>query len=612
MNLGKKRGCEECQSSSIKIAYSKYLCEANVNLIEHTISNCVKPIIDSGTLTCIECEAGSIPKYNSKECIKESVDSTYANCDLLDSTPITRKTADGGSIYPCKICNSEYVYSTNLTCDIKKIANCEEHDTTSGKCNKCNEGFLLSFEECVSIPADELCVKFDTNKNCIQCKSGYELVIVDQGNANNQISLKSECIVTGYNNHCITGKNRIFYDLNTTSYKEECTECLSGYTLVEKDGTEYGDDYSKCYPVPYKDDNCKEYNNASLMCEICNSGYYRSTVNQVNTCVEIDPVANCSTYVENTNTCSACNNGYFLNIDTRECIKNPAGIQNCLKYETEDTCSQCNENYFLSSNTCTLVEEDNRVVDCTHYKSATECETCGNQKVPNTAGTACETVTETSCLTWTDASNCATCSDTKTLKSEGGKQVCADFTIANCAVVNAKDQKCTLCSPGYYPSGSTTCNQATATISNCLVHSSAEKCGECEATYMLNVDQTECIGMGSLSNIPLQNCSSGHEVAPLVEGESDPGFCHECNSGFFKIDGKCEACGVTNCRYCDPSNKNTCMVCLNGFFMNESGECKSNTGDDPEEPEEPTDDESVVIQSVTTLWMILSFLVLIK
>ena len=606
-NLGKKRGCEECQNGFIKMAYSKYLCEANVNLIEHTLSDCVKPTIDSGNLTCIECKTGFIPQYNSKSCIKESIDSTYVNCDLLDSTPITRKTAEGGFIYPCKICNSQYIYSTRLTCDIKIIANCDEHDTTTGKCNKCKENFLLSFEECVAIPSDELCVKFDNKKNCIQCKSGYELVIVDDGDSNsnnNEISLKSECIVTGYNHHCVSGKNRIFYDPNTEMYKEECTECLSGYTLVEKDGTEYGDDYSKCYPVPYKDDNCQEYNKASLMCKICKTGYFMSTQNQINVCKQIVPVDNCTAYLENTNTCTTCQNGYFLKLDTRECMENPKGIQNCLKYETNETCETCQNNYYLSNNACVEVPTDNQISNCSEYKSATECQKCDGSNVPNKTGSACETITENSCLTWEDGSNCATCSNTKTLKDQGGKKVCGDFSIANCAIVNAKDAKCTLCSPDHYPSGSATCTAATTSISNCLVHESADKCGECESTYMLNVEKTECVGLGSLSGIPLSNCSTGHELAPLVDGETDPGYCHECNSGFLKVNGKCEACGVSKCRYCDPSNKSECMVCLNGYFMSEEGKCMSNTGDDEVVTPPETEDESVSIYSIFTLWII--------
>lgn len=614
-SLGKKRGCEECQSSHIKVAYNKFLCEKNTNLIEHTIANCKKPIIDDGTLTCIECQTGFIPKDNSKDCIDGSKDASYANCDLLEATASDKKAADGSAIFPCKICNSQYLYSTRLTCDIKKIDKCEDHDLTSGKCKKCQEGYLLSFDECVIIPSDELCVKFDNNKNCVQCKTDYELVIIDEGNgssANNQgnVTLRSECIVTGYQNKCVPGQSRIFYDLNSTAYKEECTECLSGYTLVDKNGTEYGDDYSKCYPVPYKDDNCSEYHEASLMCKVCKSGYYSSTVNKINVCVEIEPVPFCSTYIENTNTCSGCNNGYFLNMDTRECIKNPAGIQNCLKYETQETCSLCSDKFYLENNECKAVAEESQIADCTAYKSATECLKCVTNKVPNESGLACETITENSCMTWKDASNCETCPEGKILQESGGKNVCGDFTISNCAAIDTSSKTCLACNPEYYLSNSTTCAAATTTITDCQVYSSADKCGECKSGYMLKTGAQECVGMSSLSNIPLSNCATGSEVAAVAEGETDNGFCFECNSGYLKIDGKCEACAVKKCRYCDPGDKNVCMVCLTGYFMAEDGKCMSNTGDDEEEPSTttPTDPESVAIKSSLLLWAVFTVL----
>lgn len=598
------------------MAFNKYLCESNINLLEHSISKCTKPIIDSGNLTCIECQTNYIPKDNSKECIALSTDSSYQNCDLLDSTPTTNKTADGTSIYPCKICNSEYIFSSRGTCDIKKITNCEEHNLSTGKCIKCNEGFLLSFDECVTIPSNELCVKYDNNKNCLQCKQDYELVIIEtsgEGDQQNQISVKSECIVTGFKNNCVNGKNRIYLDNTTQTYKEECTECLGGYVLVEDDGSVNGDDYSKCYPTPYKDDNCKEYSTTTLMCKTCKEGYYGGTKNKINVCLEIEPVPNCTGYIENTNTCNACENNYFLNLDPRECIKNPEGIQNCLKYKSENECSVCADKYYLSENKCESVPEDNLVTDCTAYKSATECQTCVTNKVPNTAGTECESITENSCSTWKDASNCETCPDGKILKDEGGKKVCGDFSIDNCATVNTKDLTCDACSPGYYKTGSTTCTETSTTISKCLIYESAELCGECEPTYMLNHTKSECIGMGTLSGIPISNCSTGHEIAPVEEGKTDPGFCYECNNGFLKVDGKCSACGVSKCRYCNPSDKNECMVCLSGYFMSEEGKCKSNTGDDDVDPvTPPVDPISVEIRSVLSILFIISFLFLSK
>lgn len=615
-NLGKKRGCEECTSNHIKIGHSKYLCEKNINLIEHTISNCKKPIIDDGTLTCIECQTGFIPRNESKECIEAAKSDTYVNCDLLENTASGNKTADGHPIYPCKICNSEYLMSQRLKCDIKKITHCDEHDTDTGKCKKCQEGYLLAFDECTLIPSDELCVKFDNQKNCIQCKTDYELVIIEEGdgastNNSSDIKLKSECIVTGFSNKCSPGKNKISYDLTNQNYKEECTECLSGYTLLEKDGTEQGDDYSKCYPVPFKDDNCDVYHSNSLMCKTCKSNYYISTKNSIAICVEIDPVPDCTTYIENTNTCSACRTGYFLNSDTRLCVKNPAGILNCLKYETQEICSLCSDKFYLDNNECKEVPADNLIADCSAYKSSTECLKCTTNKVPNASALACETITENSCLTWIDAANCETCPEGKVLNESGGKKTCGDFTIDFCAKVDTTNKTCSACSPGYYATSSTACAAASATIDKCQIYSSADKCGECEAGYMLKSGKDECVSIQSLSGIPLSNCSVGHEIAAVEEGASDPGFCFECNNGYLKIDGKCEECGVKKCRYCDPSDKNVCSVCLSGYFMAEDGKCMSNTGDDEEEPTTPPEEEeSVSIRASVVVWVMLSVLLL--
>jgi hypothetical protein len=227
--------------------------------------------------------------------------------------------------------------------------------------------------------------------------------------------------------------------------------------------------------------------------------------------------------------------------------------------------------------------------------------------VPNTAGTACETITENSCLTWASASSCETCPTGKILKDEGGNKVCGDFTIDNCAVVNTEDLACDACSAGFYKTSNTTCAAVTTTITNCLVYSSAELCGECDPTYMLSTAKNECKAMGSFSNLPITNCSTGHEIALVAEGETDPGFCYECNGGYFKEDGKCKECGVKNCRYCDPSDSSECHVCNSGYFMSEEGKCMSNTGDDDDDdtPTTPVDDKSVSLPSLLSFAVIL-------
>lgn len=506
------------------------------------------------------------------------------------------------------------MYSSRNTCDIQKITNCEDHDLTTGKCNKCNEGFILSFEECVAIPDDDICSKYDNNKNCIQCKQDYELVIIETGlqDAEGNPVLTTKCIVTGFNNHCVSGSSKITYDTDVPGYKEECEECLGGYTLIEQDGTTEGDDYSKCYPVPYQDDNCDEYHLSSLMCKTCKTNFLLTTKNQVNICEAIDPVPFCSEYLTNTNTCTACSNGYFLNLDPRECRKKPTGIQNCSKYESEEVCSVCANNYYLKDNLCDEVPEDNRVTDCIAYKSATECQTCTTNKVPNTSGSECETITENSCLTWVSASSCETCPTGKILKDEGGNKVCGDFTIDNCAVVNTSDLSCDACSAGYYKTGSTTCTAVTTTISNCLIYSSAELCGECESEYMLSTGKNECTAMSSLSNLPISNCSTGHEIGIVAEGETDPGFCFECNNGYLKEDGKCKECGVKNCRFCDPTNSSECYVCNSGYFMSEEGKCMSNSGDDDDDDDDtvsPPTNISASIPSMLTLIVLLVTLI---
>lgn len=612
--LGNKRGCDTCNSEHVKVVYNKFLCEANSNLITHTISNCTKLMIDSGLLTCIQCGEGFIPRETTSDCIAESTDVSYKNCDLLQKTTTKIRSSDNVPIYPCKICNSKYMLSVRNQCDILKIANCDEQDKDTGKCLKCAQNFALSFEECVAIPNDQLCVKFDNNNNCSQCKSGYELLLIDKPKVGGGTTTSSECVVTDFLNNCVSGKNLIYFDVGKNSYVEKCEECLSGYTLINKDGTEYGETFSTCYPTPYPDDNCLDYDTKSLMCSQCSEGFYMITSNLINKCEPIVPVANCTKYSTNTNICIDCETDYFLDSSTKKCIKNPTGIKNCKRYKNKEECDICVDKFYLSSNECKEVPADNLIQFCAVYASGTACKTCNDGYLPTTNNTKCEQIKETSCLTWKDIENCETCPEGKTLQTEDSKKKCKVVSIPKCAKVDTLEVKCIKCNTDhFYDKDKKECVAVTTKVTNCDVYESLTLCQECKSNYMLSATKQACQSISSLVNVPIENCDIGVEVAPAA-GSSELGYCVQCNEGFYKKEEEdtCSSCEVKDCRFCDINDGKVCLICKSGFFMTSSGKCgNSITGEIPDS-ETPTEPPTTTPISVRIVKSLIAFMILLS
>ena len=608
--LGQGRGCETCSSGHVKVVYNRFMCESNSNLITHTILNCTKPMVDSGLLTCIQCGTGYIPRENTSECVAASIDTAYLNCDLLEKTTTNIRSSDNMPIYPCKICDSKYLYSVRNKCDVLKIANCDEQDKDTGKCLKCSENFALSFDECVAIPNDQLCVKFDNNNNCSQCKAGYELMLIEKAQVGGGSATASECIVTDFLNNCKSGKNLIYFDAGKQSYVEKCEECLDGYTLVDKDGTEYGETFSTCYPTPYPDDNCEKYDLKSLMCSTCKTNYYVITNNLINKCQGIVPVANCTTYAPNTNICTGCETDYFINTSTATCIKNPTGVKNCKRYLDKIQCDICVDKFYLVGNECMAVAEDKLISKCDVYAGSSSCKTCSEGYLPMANNTSCEQIKEVSCLTWTDINNCATCPDGKTLQTEDNAKKCKVVSITNCSKVDTLEVKCLKCNSNhFYDTATKACIAVKTTVSNCDVYESVDYCKECKSNYMLSATKQTCQAFSAVSNLPIDNCDVGLEVAPKA-GSSQLGYCVQCNEGFYKKaeEDTCSACEIQDCRFCDVAEGKKCHVCRTGYFMTSDGKCgNSITGEVPGDDEvvAPAPTPTTSVKIIGTLWILI-------
>lgn len=148
------------------------------------------------------------------------------------------------------------------------------------------------------------------------------------------------------------------------------------------------------------------------------------------------------------------------------------------------------------------------------------------------------------------ATECAQCLDGFGLDTANKKRCYINTVLlaANCQKLQNLDaSKCQTCAPGFYLNGlSDGCVDASASITNCAIYTSATICQTCAPNYGLGAGKTSCIQS--------PNCK---------QTRADDGtLCELCNPGWvLNSDHKCYVhITVDNCaEYSD--DKFTCTKC---------------------------------------------------
>jgi hypothetical protein len=391
--------------------------------------------------------------------------------------------------------------------------------------------------------------------------------------------LCESCPKTHYlaENICIAYTRDLCAEFN--EQKDLCESCIEGKAWLSHGICE-----------EYTISHCEEYNPQADECVECEKGNY--FLSEDKTCKMTTPVENCKVYRNDVDECSECEDQFYL-IEDNICRPNPNGFYKCVAYASDTECSECEFGFYLKNGQCE--RSSTSINNCTKYSDEAVCETCEANYLlvdyvaptenteENTEETTetdqvetddgitftglnvpakvCKAVVETSCSTWQDLNNCATCGLNQILKknTETEFMVCEDSQFENCKVaeLDANDVvTCNECVAGYLLKKNEedvfACVSPSILIDGCADYETEGICRLCSEGRTLAASRTGCIASYPLMSA---NCLIGQEFASPV--------CKVCNDGYHLNDsGECVTCGGTGCAVCDPYDAQMCVACL--------------------------------------------------
>ncbi|ELP83477.1 hypothetical protein EIN_376420 [Entamoeba invadens IP1] len=464
---------------------------------------------------CSSAYCASCSEMNASNCMKciENYINVLGTCEYMTTAHCLERTEtrNVNSIYTtnCTKCEDGYQLESN-TC-VQSVGVCDTF-SADGKCFSCQVGSYMSAEKvCVDCGTyDPFCRKFSNKQctTCTVCKAGSVLI-------------NGKC-------HMTIPFCNTYVAYSTTDSVTKCKTCEDGYYLLS----------GRCILGSLK--HCREYYNSSI-CVKCFDGFVLETtpdnkvkinIDKDNTflystnivetrCTPIRGIGHCLQYSFNElKVCLECEKGYYLNEGNVKCVK--GSTANCVSYFTSGHCSKCSEGYYVDLGVCVKCTEQDLFerYRCTQCKSTIqtalyECvEThCVDQNIVNGVCVTCESgyVTDTT----SQSGNC--------VKSNN-----------NC--VKTSNEKCVLCTTGYYLNSSFECEKCD---SNYCVHciNSAKTCDRETSFYQKTVFPTceDKLCKSCLSdNKTCVECFNG-EIADSY------GKCSDiiCSKG---IDGLCLKC----------------------------------------------------------------------
>lgn len=643
--------CQFCKSGYVVSA--GYQCSANPGFTCNSITNCAACTQSGQTVTCSQC----LPDYqlNSGTNTCTALTCNVQNCMSCSSTtcskclPLYELTAAGQCeliVYQCNVQNCLYCSAANLcsqcTAGYVPVANTQTGSVT----NLGSSCVLLTSSVGGSVPVTNCQVYGNMfpgtstlGVGCVICQpnfvnvGGYCVANISLGNYTCTIENCVYCVQNNICGQCAPGYSvnianagicapnysPIPHCLTTPLFSTACTQCASGYALV---------DFAACVPLPNPVVTCNisgcNYCLSNNTCQACMAGY-NPVVN--NTCTPECNIANCF-QCSSTNTCQACAYGFYLS--TNQCLNasnqsstfcsNTFGVNctQCSYYQ----CTQCATGYTINTNvggccptpnynyancaqystqwgsgcsvtiTCTLcnpgaifmqpfvsspevcVKLPCNITNCSYCFQSSICSVCntGFNLVNNScvAYTVNSTCTTTNCVQCNSNNQCTACLSGYLLYN--GSCVC-DFQ--NCLACQGGNY-CTLCafptiatitsSSGCLPliTLGTFCN-----VSNCLFCSSMGVCGQCFNGYSL---QSNGVCTQNVCN-RVNNCT-------LCNYQQN--ICYACNPGYVPstfMGPSCVAvsatysCAVAGCMVCQSNNPNACQTCSPFNSLTSNNQC---------------------------------------
>lgn len=543
-------GCSKCAAgfSSFAFARTETVClystaASAINKMQATnyIQGCVaytsnKQAGSAYKILCTKCQSSNVLSQDRSTCFPNA---SLQNCQLASSET------------ECVTCNPNYT-PVNNQCVLQQITNCisyvealNANSRNDLSCLQCKNGFYLSgIKNCYQGKVTN-CYEYipDQPTKCKNCAPGNLLVAGKTSDF---------CLPSPPNFNCT-----VFNVDDVAKNQITCTTCAPG-NILSTNFTGFAN--TTCIglnAVP----NCAQYANQKIdsaqfdICSLCKPGFFLSR----GECLALTPVPNCVANSTTEDKCLACATGYFLK-DGNTCMKNPDGIPYCKDYSAQGQCSACTAPRYLVNNACVPVLKTIQNCDTYSFSNSTNttvCDKCVTGYYPDSSKSVCLQARASNCDTFSPAGVCLNCPDKTYLTTAG---TCDPITIQDCVSMSSTSNKCTRCISNSYPSMST-CNRVQSLIIGCLNYDSPNTCTECDRTYTLKFDRTDCI-----SNKDFVDNACVNAVAQPVPQ------CAICSPNYYFDGNICKQC-PPGCALCDTFQPKNCSLCMTNYFMDEKGVC---------------------------------------
>ena len=337
------------------------------------------------------------------------------------------------------------------------------------------------------------------------------------------------------------------------NHKGECIECIKEYAPYE--GT--------CKKVAFPVEHCVLMKNP-IDCQFCETGYYYDN----NACVPVfEEIDNCLYYTnDDSTTCARCNENAFLYLDKRYCVY-LEDFEGCGVW-TQIFCKTCISGYFYDRNAFSL-DLLSKGRDRERLEEYIYNLTSGNRH--NFVAQNCIKTGIENCVEFEENEVCSKCKDDYLLYDNR----CISPKVKNhaiCILKNA-DDSCKVCLQGYYNKKGV-CYPVNK-IKNCIKYNQFldfTRCEECSEEYFLDLNKNIC-------KIRLNSRS----IDKCIEFSIFKDMCGKCDTDFEKTqDGLKCLTSIPDCIEYEPSNIFTkiliCTKCIAGKFLNQhSKSCQEGT-----------------------------------
>lgn len=558
---------------------------------------------------CVECNTGHYFAFDDKCCSNNSGSEEYSvdgiDCIVVPTSPtkIINNCIEYNSDIICKKCSSFKVISDsgNKCCDNEKtwinngtsqacieneliFANClalDPYDINNNReilCNKCEEKFYLS------------------ENNCVAEKTFYNSDTPD-----NPDDIDDDNCLEGNNDVCNKCKENYYYD-------QTSTQCCPHNTIYDTDD---------CYSIQISKLNIAFSKSNSSVCEenediityysglrCCPQGQY--SVDSY-TCDDITTPNNCIQSTNNSGNCTKCKTGFHVNADT--CVGDIDNCENTTGASGSEICDDCIKGFIISAdNTCSDYKET--VKDCSHPfttnlcqianfddSDVCECTTCGplsykdgtNNKVCCPFGytyhatNGCTKILNNKyCAKYDgDYTECETCfsnlnycttssnhdfsikkliySANGTISSGGPIEFNQGYNNIEFNYLGSDTKKC--CPLGKYWNGSLC--ECISNIPNCLKYEN-NKCTKCKDEY--KEDDGNCCKYNEIYDTFYRTCIIKDSEIKCPEGQykSNDHCCDEHNYWDLNLD-RCMQLFDNNCL--ESNSKSTCKKCDENYAL---------------------------------------------